>query len=409
MSPSPQPGGLSRRELLAAVCATGLTEGSCNSAVAGLVRQEQYHKLRVSELEVFPVRLPRDRKWLFLRLRTNQGINGIAEATLGGADKLPELKTVFGLIKGESPFNIRQFRQRGWPQITTGGLKMAVAFSAIEQALWDIAGKALQVPAYDLFGGKLRDKIIVYANINNATTIRSAAAFAENAQKAAAEGFQALKAAPFDGFPPLDAPGAQIEQATDTGIKCIRAIRETVGDDVKIKVDFHSYFDVRQTVDIAGRVAASNLSWIEEPIDPQDVVGTKAIGAAVHQRLAGGEFLFALREFGPLCRTQSVDVLMPDVQACGGLLEGQRISTAAELHGLSVAPHNAHGPVATAASVQLSAFLPNFEILEYQWGEVPWRAELIDPPESVNEGQIYLTDRPGFGVDLNDRAIAEHL
>ncbi len=409
MAQHQQHSGLSRRELLTAVCVTGLTEGSCDSALADLGRHLQHQGLRVSGLEVFPVRLPRGRKWLFLRLQTNQGVSGIAEATLGGADKLSELKTIFGLIKGESPFNIRQFRERGWNHIATGGLKMAVAFSAIEQALWDLTGKALQVPVYGLFGGNVRDAITVYANINNATTTRSPAAFAENAQMAVADGFQALKAAPFDGFPRLDAPGAQIEQATGTGIDCIRAIRESVGDDVKLKVDFHSYFDVQLAVDIAHRVEPFNLSWIEEPIDPKDVVGSKAIRTAIRQRLAGGEFLFALKEFGPLCQTQSVEVLMPDVQACGGLLEGQRISTAAELHGLSVAPHNAHGPVATAASVQLSAFLPNFEILEYQWGEVPWRAELIDPPESIHEGKIHLSDRSGFGVDLNDQVVAEHL
>ena len=399
-------GGMSRRQLLA----TGVVGvASESSVVADFELDRANHGLRVSELEVFLVRLPRNRKWLFLRLQTNKGISGIAEATLGGVDKLSELKTLFALVEGESPFNIRQYRERGWQQAATGGLKMAAAFSAIEQALWDLVGNALQVPVYDLFGGRVRDEISVYANINNATVDRSPAGFAENAQKAVAEGFPALKAAPFDGFPSFDAPGDQVRRATDTGIECIRRIREVAGDEVKIKVDFHSYFDVALTIDVARRIEPCDLSWIEEPIDPKDVTGTRAIRTAIPQRVAGGEFLFALDEFGPLCRTQSVEVLMPDVQICGGLLEGQRISTAAELHGLAVAPHNAHGPVATAASVQLSAFLPNFEILEYQWGEVPWRAELIDPPESIHEGKIRLSDRPGFGVELNDRVIARHL
>ena len=217
-----------------------------------------------------------------------------------------------------------------------------------------------------------------------------------------------MKAAPFDGFPSLKAPSEEVERATTKGVHCIRDIRKTIGDDVKLKIDCHSYFDVELAVDVANRVEPFDLSWYEEPIDPKDVAGTKAIRGAIPQRVAGGEFLFALKEFGPLCREQSVEVLMPDVQVCGGLLEGQRTSTSAELHGLAVAPHNPHGPVATAASVQLCAVLPNFEILEYQWNEAPWRADLIDPPESIHKGRIRLSDRPGLGVELNDSVVRAH-
>ncbi|MCH2210368.1 MAG: mandelate racemase/muconate lactonizing enzyme family protein [Fuerstiella sp.] len=400
---------LSRRNLLA-TGATAAIAGSWWSPVAtAWERHRDHSSLRITGLELFPVRLPRNRTWLFIRLRTNQGISGIAEATLGGTDKVSELKTFFQLIDGRSPFDIRRYRKQGLNLAVTGGRKMAGAFSAIEQALWDLVGKTLNVPVYDLFGGKVRDEIDLYANINNATTDRSPAGFAKNADRAVREGFPAIKAAPFDGFPSLDAPSDQVKRATDTGVDCIRAIRAAAGDEVKIHVDFHSYFDVGLTIDIAERVEPCDLSWIEEPIDPRKVIENNEIKKAIPQRLAGGEFLVGLHEFGPLCRTQCMEVLMPDVQICGGLLEGQRISTAAELHGMSVAPHNAHGPVATVASAQLSAVLPNFEILEYQWNEVPWRAELIDPPESIHEGRLYLNDRPGFGVELNDQVIAAHL
>ncbi|MCH2201978.1 MAG: mandelate racemase/muconate lactonizing enzyme family protein [Fuerstiella sp.] len=409
MTMSRETDGMSRRGLLAGVATTGLAGIWYHPEATAWEAERGHDSLRITGLELFPVRLPRNRKWLFLRLVTNQGISGIAEATLGGTDKVSELKTFFGLIDGASPFDIRRYREQGLGLAVTGGRKMAGAFSAIEQALWDLVGKTLNVPVYDLFGGKLRDQIDVYANINNATIDRSPAGFAENAAQAVGEGFLALKAAPFDGFPALDASSDEIERATTTGVDCIGAIRKTAGDDVKLKVDFHSYFDVERTINVAQRIAPFDLSWIEEPIDAQDVVGTSQIQKVIPQRLAGGEFLVGLHQFGPLCRTECVEVLMPDVQICGGLLEGQRIATAAELHGQTVAPHNAHGPVATAASAQLSAVLPNFEILEYQWNEVPWRAELINPPEAIHEGRIHLNDRAGFGVELNEQVVAAHI
>ena len=163
----------SRREFLAAASVTGLVGASCGPAVAGLENDRKHSGLRVSGLEVFHVHLPRGAKWVFVRLKTNYGISGIGEATLGGPDKLTELKSFFALVEGESPFDIQQYRMRGWNQAASGRLKMAAAFSAVEQALWDVVGKALKVPVFDLFGGKAREVIPLYANINNATTDRS--------------------------------------------------------------------------------------------------------------------------------------------------------------------------------------------------------------------------------------------
>ena len=112
--------------------------------------------------------------------------------------------------------------------------------------------------------------------------------------------------------------------------------------------------------------------------------------------------------FAPLITGQAVDVVMPDVKHCGGLQEARRIAALAELYDIAVSPHNPSGPVATAASVQLCAGMPNFDVLEYQWGEVAWRGELVDPPERFQNGQIAVTDRPGLGIELNDALVREH-
>jgi galactonate dehydratase len=185
-------------------------------------------------------------------------------------------------------------------------------------------------------------------------------------------------------------------------------MRQAVGASVAIKIDCHSFFDVDLAVEVARRLEPQRLSWYEEPVPPQQVEDTRAIRDAITQPMAGGEFLFGMQGFAPLISNQAVDVVMPDVKHCGGLQEARHIAALADLHDVAVSPHNPSGPVATAASVQLCAGMPNFDILEYQWGEVSWRGELVDPPERFEAGQIALTDRPGLGVELNDALVREH-
>ena len=364
--------------------------------------------LRVTAMDVFGVRATARTSWVFVRLRSNRGVTGLGEASMGRRTEAPELSTFFDLVRGESPFDIEQFRQRGWPLASAGDRRMAAAFSAVEQALWDLAGRALDAPVNELGGGALRNELPVYANINRATVTRTPDGFAVNAARAVAEGFRAVKAAPFDGFPSLDAPRREVERATDLGVACVEAIREAVGPDVAVKIDCHSFFNVDLAIAVARRLEPQRLSWYEEPVAPTRLADTTAIQRAVTQRMAGGEFLFGTDGFAPLCQERAVDVIMPDVKYCGGLLEGRRIATIAELYDVAVSPHNPSGPVATAASIQLCAGMPNFDILEHQWNEVPWRGDLVDPPERFADGVIPVPDRPGFGVELNERLAREH-
>ena len=141
---------------------------------------------------------------------------------------------------------------------------------------------------------------------------------------------------------------------------------------------------------------------------PTDLVSTKAIKDGISQSMAGGEFLFGVEGFASLCRERAVDIIMPDVKHCGGLTELRKIATVAELHGVMVSPHNPSGPVSTVASAQVCAGLPNFDVLEYQWNEVGWRGELIDPPERVSGGVLQVPLGPGIGVTLNETLVREH-
>ena len=375
-------------------------------------------KLRLTGVELLSVRATERTVWLFVRLRTDAGLTGLGEASdaFGFANTTSEnartmeseLRSFFRLIEGKSPLEIEAYRQKGMP-LARRGLVAATAFSAIEQALWDLAGKALDVPACTLMGGRVRDTLPVYANINRATNPRTPAGFAATAKRAAAEGFRALKAAPFDGFPPAGSGQAVIDAAVENGINAMIAMREAVGPGTALMVDCHSFFDVPLAVRVAERLDPLKLTWYEEPVPPEQVENTTQIRSRIRQPMAGGELLFGVSGFAPLTRNHAVDVIMPDVKHCGGLLELSRIAAMAEADDVKVAPHNPSGPVSTAASIQVCAVLSNFNFLELQWGEVGWRKDVLKPVENFQDGSIRVPDKPGFGIELNESVIRSRL
>lgn len=393
------------------------------TAAAGLLASpftlQAAPRLRVTGFELLPVRATERTVWLLVRLRTDAGLTGLGEASdaFGFANTTreqaarmeQELRAFFRLVEGRSPLEIGAYRQQGMPLAAKGGIVSATAFSAIEQALWDLSGKALDVPVATLFGGAIRTTLPVYANVNRATNPRTPAGFAASARAAVREGFRAVKAAPWDGFPPAGSPASVIESAVEGGIAATVAIREAVGADVEVMVDCHSFFDVELAERVAKRLEPVKLAWYEEPVAPERIEETRDIKRRITQPMAGGEVLFGVSGFAELSRRGTVDVIMPDVKHCGGLLELTRIAAAAQRDGVAVAPHNPSGPVSTAASVQVCAVIDNFRLIELQWGEVPWRAEILSPPERFEKGTIQVPDRPGFGVGLNDAAVRAHL
>ena len=357
--------------------------------------------------------------WLIVRLRTDAGLTGLGEASdaFGFANTTKqdaarmesELRGFFGLIDGKSPLDIGAYRQRGEPLAVKGGLVSATAFSSIEQALWDLAGKSLDVPTCALFGGRVRDTLQVYANVNRATKPRTPAGFAAAAKAAVQDGFRAVKAAPFDGFPAPGSPAAAIDAAVESGIASVAAMREAIGPDVELMVDCHSFFDVPLAERVARRLEPQQLAWYEEPVAPERIEETREIRRRIKQPMAAGEILYGVAGFAPLSRNQTVHVIMPDVKHCGGLLELTRIAAVAENERVTVAPHNPSGPVSTAASIQVCAVLKNFRLLEFQWGEVEWRHDILNPPERFEKGAIRVPERPGLGIELNEKVFRAHL
>jgi galactonate dehydratase len=385
---------------------------------AGLLRGVARPSLKITGLEVFFVSVNERGNWVFVRLNTDKGLAGLGEPSHGILSRSAEavramrgsIGEFFELVRGSSPFDIEEFRRRAWAKARAGGRRTATAFSGIEHAMWDLAGKALGVPVYDVLGGKVRGEIDCYANINRATDgDRSPNAFAENARRAVAAGFRTIKAAPFDGMPRPGSPRAAIDKAKELGIACVEEMRKAVGPKIGIYIDCHSHFDREMAIEVARRLEPVNLAWYEEPVQPARIGDMIAIGKAIQQKLSGGEALFGAEAFAPLLRSRALRFVMPDVKHCGGILEARRIAAMAEVDGVLISPHNPSGPVATAVSVQVCAGIQNFALLEHAWGEVPWSKDLITPPEEFRNGALRVPDAPGLGIELNERVLKAHL
>lgn len=364
---------------------------------------------RVAGLETFRLRVNHRGNWIVVRLATDTGLTGIGDASHGAHDDqtLAALQKFAGLLRGRSVFDIEWFLEAAaklaGPQATKSD---HVAISALEQCLWDIAGKALNVPTHVLFGGKIRDSIRLYANINRSTDPRTPEGFAAMARAAVAAGFTAVKLAPFDAIPlePVDA--ATFHSLTDAGLACAAAVREAIGPDRDLLIDVHSRFGTEDGIELARRFEPLNLFWLEEVTS--SLAGLAQINRSAAMPTAGGEAIHGIEGFWPYVREGAVDIVMPDIKLCGGMIELKKIAGLAEGAGLPISPHGPASPIGNIAAAHVMATVPNFNILEFSYGEVPWRADLLLPAEKIERGAVPLTDRPGFGFDLNDTTIAKY-
>ena len=361
----------------------------------------------IESLEIFTVRVNRRGNWLLVRIRTNNGLTGIGDASHGGSDaaKRELIPQFFDLIKGRSPSDVEWLRTKAEPVILKRGSPAAVAMSSLEQCMWDLQGKICSCPAYDLLGGKLRDSVRNYANINRSTEIRTPEGFAQMAEKALFAGFNAVKLAPFDDMPPLSNP-VLADRMTELGIARAAAVRRAIGNDTALLVDVHSHMDLKRGLDLVKRMEPLRLFWLEEVVPARNLHDLAAINEAASMPTAGGESRYGVREFLPYISALAVDITMPDVKYCGGMLELKKIAALSEAAQMPVAPHGPASPVGNIAAAHVCVTLPNFHILEYSFGEVEWRAELVNPPEEVNRGLLTPSARPGLGITLNEKLIA---
>jgi galactonate dehydratase len=270
----------------------------------------------------------------------------------------------------------------------------ATLMGGLEQLLVDHAARAAGEPVWKWLGGSPLEAVPVYANINRMPGGRAPADVAAMAGQAVAAGFSAVKCAPFD-VPEPDRP------LVATGLARLRAIRDAVGDGVELKVDCHERLTADEVHQLLPALDDLGVSWLEDAFAIERTDDLRALRAATTLPLAGGELMFHQDEARAAVTERLVDVLMPDVKHAGGV--GRALAIARAVPDLAISPHNPSGPVATAASAHLFAACPNATVLEYQFGEVPWRSELVGGVEDIVDGRLPLSDRLGLGVAFQSR------
>ena len=364
--------------------------------------------MNIIDIEPVVVHINHRGDWIFLRVHTDAGITGLGEASHSGNDALL-IATVAAWkqqLLGTSPLQIEAI----WHQLARfdGGRIAHTALSGIEQALWDIMGQHLGVPIHSLFGGAVRERIRLYANINRHVQDRSPEGFARAASQAVQEGFTAIKLAPFDELHGRDHVRTGPNAAWQRGVARVQAVRVAIGDEIDLAVDCHGRMEPSEAIAVGKALAGCNLMWYEEPVPHTYHDELARVSLHVPMPTASAESVFALQGFRPFLTRHLVDVIMPDVKHCGGLMEAKNIANAARMSQLLVAPHNPSGPVATVATGHVASTMSNLLILEYAWGEVDWRANLLLPQEPIADGYLGLSDAPGLGYRLNPEILDQY-
>lgn len=382
----------------------------------------------LSELRIVRLRASQRTTFLFFELETSAGRVGTGEATMSGDDAATSAaarRWFHSALTGLAIPDVLAALDRVTASADAHtSLVQATALSALEQCVWDLRGQVLGLPVFELLGGRRRDEITLYANVNRGIVDRDPDGFAAAAVGAVTAGFAAVKCAPFDGVRPsdgLDAPGIR------TGLDRLLAVRQAVGSDVRMMVDCHGRLSPDVVKSIVPALLDVGAFWLEEPVMSHPQMGSvievadgvprldydtakftapPEVLSEVGIMLAGGEFDFGVDRFATILREGRLRFLMPDVKHCGGVWAAAVIGAMAAGYGARLTPHNPSGPVATVASMHLCAAASNFEILEYQWAEVPSRERMTIPLEPRDGGLLRLSDAPGFGVALDHDAIA---
>ena len=348
------------------------------------------------------------KNWLFIRLNTDRGFVGIGEGTLNGFTRTTEaaVRELEHLAVGQDPRNVNALSKRLMESVSLdGGHIHRTAVAAIEVACWDILGKSLGVPIYQLLGGKVRESILGYAN-GWYRTERSPEAFAKAADKVLAAGFHALKLDPF-GISRDFIEAAELQLSYDI----IAALRARHGNELKILIDVHARLTEADALRAAHKLAPLDIYWWEEPTTREREQPANSVAARCPIRVATGEMYDTIGQFYTLAAGGGVNIFQPEPMSLGGITNTLAVANLALTHGSFIAPHQSGGPVATAVCLQLAACVPNFLIQEHfdSFNE-PWTKELVSWSPTVDSanGHLSLPSGVGLGIDLNMEVARQH-
>ncbi|HUV94275.1 MAG TPA: galactonate dehydratase [Anaerolineae bacterium] len=359
--------------------------------------------MRIVEIETIPV----DR-YLFVKVHTDAGITGLGESGAWGYLEASQaaVATFERYLIGQDPLRIEHHWQYLYRWSHFRGAAIMGALSAIDLALWDIAGKHFGVPCYQLLGGKCRDRARVYYHVFGQTKEE----LVRGCVEAKRMGFTAVgHLTPFldepRQVPYFETHADKMRQAIDT----VGSYRRAVGNDVDLCIEIHRRLTPSEAIVLARGIEQFHPFFYEDPILPDSFDAMALVAQHIHIPIATGERLHTIWEFEMLLSRGAVQYVRPDVCLAGGLTHCKKIAALAEAHHVGVVPHNPLSPVSTAACVQLAACIPNFALQEYPRGEgEPPKSDIVVSPLVVEEGFLIVPDTPGLGVELAEDAQERH-
>ena len=382
--------------------------------------------MKVTEIRTFVVGNPPPRfggrYFVFLKLTTDSGITGIGEvytATFSPSLVAAMVEDVAARhVIGHDPFRIetmwRAMYGRGFalrPDLTLGGI-----MSGLEMACWDIIGKELGKPVYELLGGRVHDRLRTYTYLYPPDGVdayaddpvyRDPDAAAEMAAAEVARGFTAVKFDPAGPYGVFDGRQPSLEEL-DRSERLVRAVREAVGRRADLLFGTHGQFTASGAIRLAKRLEPYDPLWFEEPVPPDQPAEMAKVARQTSIPIAAGERLTTKYEFQQLLSLGAASIIQPNLGRCGGILEGKKIAALAEAHGAQIAPHLYCGPVVGAANIQLAACSPNFLILESIQDWSGFHADLLVTPITWEDGYVIPPTAPGLGVELNEAVALAH-
>ncbi|HHX44014.1 MAG TPA: mandelate racemase/muconate lactonizing enzyme family protein [Chloroflexi bacterium] len=356
--------------------------------------------MKIIDLKTYVVGNPW-KNWIFVQLFTDEGITGFGEATGGLATKpnLGDVEELRPLLIGEDPCH----PERVWLKlIKARALHRSTGISAVEQACWDILAKSLDVPMWRLFGGKHHPRLRVYAN-GWYQGPRDPVFFAEKAAEMVSRGYTALKFDPFGGaYQQIDRDSERL------AIAIVRAMRETLGDDVDLLIEAHDRFTVSTAIRLGRQLEEFRPFWMETPVRTYDLQGHIEVQRALSFPVVLGEAFTELRQFAELLHERVIDIVQPEPQQLGPST-ARKAFAVAEAYGALVACHQAQSPFCTAMNAHLHCSIPNFLIQEnFDDSLEPWTWDLLQGVPRVEDGYLVPSDAPGWGVELNEEEARKH-
>lgn len=371
--------------------------------------------MKITDFEIFVADVPTTtRKWLFLKLTTDDGVTGFGECSWHGgwhgiegrsAVFVEELKHIVPkFVLGTSPFNIErrwyEFCLSGHSSRRTGPISTP-AFSAIEIACWDIVGKVTAQPVFNLLGGQVRDKLRSYSYLPCHHRGIDPKKIADCALAQIELGYTAIKLDPVGNF-----TGEEVLARLDEVETIIKAVREAIGSRGDILLGTHGQFDTHTAIRFAKRLEPYGLAWFEEPVQTENVDEMARVASATSIPIATGERLLNKFEFVDVLEKQAASILQMDPSSCGGILETKKIAAMADCHYAVIAPHMYGGPLSLAASVQIDTCTTNFFLQEHN--VLDFHNELLKEPVQWERGYIIPPQKPGLGYELNEEVVAKH-